>query len=130
MNVQFYHTPPESGRPRDKVRLKALGLYVYPDRRRVAVGFDLTPFAERPSLEVAMVNANGEPAGSLNVIETLEANFSLIVHLRDSTPTATYSVQAVVYYVEPGEPREVVHTVSATLDITRPGDQTKQFDID
>lgn len=124
MDIKFFTNPLESPRPREDVRLKQLGLYVYPDRRRVAVGFDLTPFLERPSLEVAFVNANGQPAGSLNVIETLDTNFSLIVHLRDKMPTQTYDVTAVVYYAEPGEPRQTVHTVTAQVDITKPGDQT------
>lgn len=124
MELQFFTDPLQTPNSREDVRLKQLGLYVYPDRRRVAVGFDLTPFLERPSLEVTITNEKGEEAGSLNVIETLEANFSLVMHLRDQTPTQQYRVAATVYYVEPGEPREVVHEVEAPLDITQPGDQT------
>ena len=47
--INFYDEPPESSRSPEDVRLKSLGLYVHEDGRRVAVGFDITPFQERPS---------------------------------------------------------------------------------
>jgi hypothetical protein len=85
MDIQFFDNPLETPKSREDVRLKELGLYVYEDGRRVAVGFNLTPFIERPSIEVRVLNARGEKAGWLNVIETLDANFSLTMHLRDGS---------------------------------------------
>jgi hypothetical protein len=123
MDIQFFDNPMEAPKLREDVRLKALGLYMYEDGRRVAVGFDLTPFIERPSIEVHVVNARGEPAGWLNVIQTLDANFSLTMHLRDKNPTERYEVTAVVYYQTPETERMDVHQVTRMLDATRPGDQ-------
>jgi len=119
MHVNFFD---ESPKPRQDVRIKNLGLYVYPDRRRIAVGFDITPFLERPSLEVNVTNARGEPAGSLNVIETLESNFSLTMHLRDKEPTDTYDVTVTLYYATPETERVNVHTKTASFDVTKVGD--------
>lgn len=123
--INFFDSGFELGKDRADVRLRNLGIFVYEEGRRVAVGFELTPFRERPSLEVTATNARGEPAGSIMVIEALSPNFSLTLHLRDREPTATYRLEAVVYYTdEESEGRMVVDRRWATFDTTQPGDQT------
>jgi hypothetical protein len=123
MNITFYDDPLEGPKAREDVRLKNLAVYVYPDKRRVAVGFDLTPFLERPSIEVTVVNAKGQPAGSLTIIETLEANFSLTMHLRDPEPTDLYELTAVLYYATPESERVNVHSKHVTFDVNQAGEQ-------
>ena len=123
MRINFFDDPLEMPRPREEVRLKQLGFFVYPEGRRVAVGFELTPFLEKPSIELAITNALGDPAGRLTVIEALETSFSLTIHLRDKTPTERYDVLALVYYGAPGEPRQVVHELTRSFDASRPGEQ-------
>ncbi len=128
MRINFFDDPLETPRAREEVRFNKLGLYVHEGGRRIAVGFDITPFLEKPSIEVRVVNEQGESAGLLNVIHTHERNFSLTMHLRDKEPTAVYHITAVLYYIaEPGDPRQVVHTVAANFDTTKPGDQTAVF---
>ena len=123
MDIQFFDDPLEAPKSREDVRLKELGLYVYEDGRRVAVGFNLTPFIERPCIEVQVVNARGEKAGWLNVIDTLDANFSLTMHMRDGRPTELYEVTAVVYYQTPESERMDVDRVARQFDMTKPGEQ-------
>ena len=123
MDINFFENPFDGPKSREQVRIKQLGLYMHEDGRRVAVGFDMTPFFERPSLQVTFINERGEEAGSLHVIETLQTNFSLTVHLRDKEPTDTYEVTAVVYYATPETERVNVHTITRTLDRTKPGEQ-------
>lgn len=123
MEIQFFDEPGEGPKPREEVRIKQLGLYLHEDRRRVAVGFDITPFLERPSIQVTITNPAGEKVGSLHVIESLETNFSLTVHLRDPEPADTYKVEATLYYASPERERTDVHTVTRTLDATRVGEQ-------
>lgn len=123
MRINFFDDPLETPKPREDVRLNQLGLFVYPDGRRIAVGFDITPFLERPSIEVRVINANGEAAGSLNVIQTLESNFNLTMHLRDKEPTEIYEITAVLYYTPPNEPRMIVHTLTRTFNATITGNQ-------
>lgn len=126
MRITFFDDPlkePDHG-PREDVRFRKLGFFVYPDGRRVAMGFDITPFPGRPSIEVTLHNERGEPAGSLSIIEVLETNFSMTLHLRDKEPADIYHVRAVLYYKgEPDEPRLVVHDVNTTFDRTIEGDQ-------
>jgi hypothetical protein len=123
MQINFFEDPAKAPKSREDVRLNELGLYVYPDGRRVAVGFNLTPFLEKPCIEVRVVNERGEKAGWLNVIETIETNFSLTMHLRDKEPTTFYEVTAVVYYATPDTDRMDVHSLTRSFDATQEGEQ-------
>lgn len=122
--IQFFDDPFESPKPRDEVRLKNLGLYVYEDGRRIAVGFDITPFLERPSIEVTIYNLRGERAGALTVIEAMEANFHLTMHLRDKEPADEYRIEAVLYYEGEDGERLEVDRKAGLIDVSLPGDQT------
>jgi hypothetical protein len=123
MQINFFDDPSKTPKSREDVRLQELGLYVYPDGRRVAVGFNLTPFLEPPSLEVRVVNERGERASWLNIIETADTNFSLTMHLRDANPTTHYDVTAIVYYATPDTDRLDVHSLTRTFDATQAGEQ-------
>jgi hypothetical protein len=123
MQINFFDDSQKSPRSRDEVRINQLGVFVYPDGRRLAVGFDITPFIERPSIEVNLYNSRGEPAGSLIVIETLETNFTLTMHLRDHSPTDLYTLEAEIYYLAPNQGRSAVDRYQTSFDITQPGEQ-------
>jgi hypothetical protein len=123
MHVQFYDDLDGGPRSREEVRLNKLGLYVYEDGRRVAVGFDMTPFLERPSLLVTITNVEGEEAASLSVIEAMEPHFNLTVHLRDDARLDPYTVEAIVYYVSKEGKREISHRVVRSFDSSEPGEQ-------
>lgn len=124
--INFFDDGIELPKEREDVRLKQLGLFVHEDGRRIAVGFNLTPFRERPSLDVTLRNDRGEEAGSLTVIEALSPNFNLTMHLRDREPTSIYSVEAIVYYLlRDGNKRkrQIVDRKEATIDVSTPGEQ-------
>ena len=123
IDVSFFDDPSKAPRSREEVRFNQLGIYVHEGGRRIAVGFDITPFLERPSIEVLVKNILGMPAGSLTVIETLDANFSLTMHLRDSEPTDVYEVSATLYYATPETGRTDVHTLTGEIDVSTPGEQ-------
>jgi hypothetical protein len=121
--INFYDDPERRGNAREDVRLKQLGLYVYEDGRRVAIGFNLTPFAERPSIDVTATNSAGQIASSMTVIEALSPNFNLTMHLRDQEPTETYEIEAVVYYKDEDGTRVDVDSKRGSIDLTAPGEQ-------
>lgn len=129
MRIEFFDDPLRGPKSRDEVRLNQLGIFVYPDKRRIAVGFDLTPFLEKPSIEVVVVNANGEKAGTLHIIEAFQPNFSLTLHLRDANPTDIYYAKAMVYYAAPGEEWHIVHQLETSFDVNEAGDQGKLQDV-
>lgn len=123
MQIDFFDNPDETPKSREEVKIKQLGLYLHEDMNRVAVGFDITPFLERPSIEVTIVNEQGERAGSLHVIETLDTNFSITMHLRDKEPTKLYTVKVVIYYATPETERIDVNSYTRQLDRTKVGEQ-------
>ena len=122
MNIEFFDDSSALPKAREDVRFNQLALYLHPSGlRRVAVGFDITPFRERPSIEIEVRNARGEWAGSLTVIETLDANFHLTLHLRDREPTTHYQLKAILYYGSSQEDKLVVDTKFTEIDTTQPG---------
>ena len=129
MEINFFDDPSKTPRSREEVRLNQLALYVHPDQefgRRVAVGFDITPFLERPTIEVKATNLMGEPAGSLTVIQTNDTNFHLTMHLKDKNPTDIYKFNARVFYQnEEDGSVMVVDSVSAEIDITIPNNEVR-----
>ena len=128
MDIQFFDDPSEGPRPREEVRIKQLGLFIYPDLRRMAFGVELTPFRERPSIEVEIHNGENEPAGQLTVIETLTPNFSLTMHLRDKETANPYTLSATLYYATPETERQNIETQTITFSVTEPGEQLFKFD--
>jgi len=105
---------------REDVRIRDIMLEVSPEGRRVAVDLELTPFIERPSIQIAIVNGNGEPAGSSTIIETLDHKFGLVVHLRDREPTEEYQVTVMAYYTSLEEgARQVVHQLTKGFTVNR-----------
>lgn len=128
MNVTFFDDPFATPEPPENVRLKQLGLYLYPDLRRVAVGLELTRFQQRPSAEITITNEQGKVAGSLTVIELLSPNFNLTMHLRDKEPAEQYQIEITLYYATPETERQDVHTSHATFKALEPGEQIFKFD--
>lgn len=128
MDIKFFDDPLEQPRPREEVRFRQIGLYLYPDLRRLAFGVELTPFVERPSIEVLIANGEGAPAGSLHVIETITPNFSLTIHLRDKTTLNPYQLTAVLYYSWPDREKLEVERREISFEVLQPGEQLYQFE--
>jgi hypothetical protein len=127
MDIKFFDDPLEQPRPREDVRFRQIGVYLYPDLRRFAFGVELTPFVERPSIEVLIVNGHGEPAGSLNVIETMTPNFTLTMHLRDQETVNPYELTAILYYSWPDREKIEVERRTVTFEAIRPSEQLFRF---
>lgn len=120
--INFFDDPERRGNAREDVRLKQLGIYVHEDGRRIAIGFNLTPFAERPSIEVSAINSEGQPAGSLTIIEALAPNFNLTMHLREASADDKYDIEAVVYYKGEDGARLEVDRKRTKIDVSQPGE--------
>lgn len=128
MDIRFFDNPLEQPRRREDVRFRQIGLFIHPDLRRLAFGVELTPFVERPSIEVLIFNGEGAPAGSLHVIETLTPNFSLTMHLRDVTTINPYRLTALLYYSWPDREKIEVERREVTFEVSEPGERIFKFD--
>lgn len=123
MRIQFYDDPVWELRSREEVRFNQLGLYMHEDGRRFSVGFDITPFKERPSIQVFAADVAGKEISSMRVIETNQPNFNLTMHLPEAIEQKEVFVTAVLYYADVNARPLVVDKISAELDISKPGEQ-------
>ncbi len=92
--------------PREDVRLRELSVTPLADRRRVRVEIRITPFLERPNLEVVLVAPGGETVSKVSVVETDSANLSLTMHLRSEPQAGEYAVRGALSY-EMDPPQDV-----------------------
>jgi hypothetical protein len=105
-----------------------IGLFVYPETRRMAFGLELTPFRERPCIDVNIKNGLGEPAGSLSVIETLTPDFNLTLHLRDRETADPYEMTVTLYYATPETERMDVDSQTVTFYAAEEGEKVFRFE--
>ena len=99
--------------PRDKVKIEKLTATPYPDGWRVRIGLDVTPFQERPSLEITIDTADGRPMPQvqLSVIETMHHAMEFTIHLRGlANPVGQYVVRADLYYDTLTSPQDHAET--------------------
>ena len=98
MEIQFFDDREDAPKNRDDVRILRARTEMAPEGRRVAVDMELTPFIERPTIEVRLVNDRGEPAGLTNIIESLDRIIRIVMHMRDKVPAEKYQAQIRIYY--------------------------------
>jgi hypothetical protein len=104
--------------PRDQVKITKITATPYPDGRRVNVAVEVTPFRERPNLEIAIqriADEASEIVASTSVIAIMNFRVDFNLHLRGIEHTAgDYTVNVALYYEEANSPQ---HTQSVDLTI-------------
>jgi hypothetical protein len=99
-NIDFFN-PSDVPQPRDKIKVEKLEAVPYPDGWRVKVIVDVTPFQERPNLEIKVRSTGDRLVSELSVIETMIRHMEFTVHIRGvSSPVGDYIAQASLYYGE------------------------------
>lgn len=97
------YQPPEDGLPPLEVRIKELSVEPWPeDGRRVRIQLDVTPFVERPNLEVVITNEGGQEVSSIHIIESIDARMTFTMHIRSSTVSGQFTAKASIVYPEIG----------------------------
>jgi len=95
--------------PRKDVRITGITATPYDDRRRVRVEIEITPFAERPNLDISIMN--------------FRVSFTL--HLREiGQPETEYSVSVQLYYDEVDQPQ---HAFSVPFSFNPPPSCSKNM---
>jgi hypothetical protein len=98
-------------RARNEVRFISVSVKPYTDGRRIKLNFGLTPFQERPSVDMAVTNSEGREVAALSLIEAMDTEFDFTVHLRGPEPRGEHTLQLTLLYLEndePGAARQVV----------------------
>lgn len=93
--------------PPEEVRIESVRALLYPDRRRVRVEVTLTPFRERPNLEIALLSGEGRTVSSANAVAVMNFRLAFTLHLRDSkAPAADFRARVTLYYDDPQTPQD------------------------
>ncbi|MDX1413967.1 MAG: hypothetical protein R3293_07230 [Candidatus Promineifilaceae bacterium] len=127
MQINFFDDPAQQPKSREDVRIKQIGIFVHEDGRKISFGLELTPFLERPSIQVDISNGLDEPAGALTVIESMTPNFSLIIHLRDEELSDPYELLAIIYYATPETDPVKVDSQRVSFAAAVPGEKIYSF---
>jgi hypothetical protein len=128
MDIQFFFNPEDQPRSREDVRIKQIGLFVHEGGRRVTFGLELTPFLERPCIDVEIINGQGQQAGMLSVIEQVDRNFSLVLHLRDDESHDPYRLLTVIYYTTPETEPVMVDKQNVEFNTAEEGEHIFRFE--
>lgn len=93
--------------PPDQVRIEQVRAVPYPDRRRVRVEVEITPFRERPNLEIAISNQAGRAVATASAVDLMTFRTAFTLHLRGSDEAGPgYEVLVLLYYDDPLAPQD------------------------
>lgn len=112
----FFFDPGEAPQPRERVRITELAAAPYPDGSRVRITVELTPFLEKPNLEIYARKVDGPIVAEMSVIETMIPHLEFTLHIRGVEElTGQYVLTAELYYDDRTQPQ---HTRQTTFEIT------------
>ncbi len=99
MDINF-HDPSDIPLPPEDVRIRELRVEPLQDRRRVRLLIEITPFQQKPNLEIKIMTATGHEAASLSIIEAIDYKMQFTVHLKDESASGEYIAELELYYFE------------------------------
>jgi hypothetical protein len=99
----------------EETRITSLTATPYPDGYRLRVNIEITPFQQRPHLEVVLNDANDEEIASTSIIEPLGWKIEFTMHIRGELNNP-YTLEASLFY--PDGP--AAETQTFTFDVKPP----------
>jgi hypothetical protein len=128
----FFTEPNTEGQPPEMVRFEKIIVEPYQDKNRVKLLIEITPFLEKPNIEVEIFSLDGTLISSMSIVEIIEHKFELTLHLRDENPKGEYLLKTNIYYsdlshYEIKEDEEQVSEGKAEIKIV--DEQEKLFNI-
>lgn len=94
----FFNDPNDKPLPPEDVHIRKLDAKLWPDGKRVAVRFALSPFINRPNIELKIISTNGEELAELNVVEVLDTEMEFTMHLRKENEEGSHKLVMRVFY--------------------------------
>jgi hypothetical protein len=121
----FLPDPADIPRPPREVRFRAAEVSLYPDRSRVKVNFGMTPFLERPNIELVVLDSDQTEIASSSVVDNTETELSLTLHIRQEAPPGDYAVRLTLGYpdLQAVDVAEVGFSIPAEPGV-RPNDES------
>jgi len=99
----------------EETRITSLNAAPYPDGYRLHVNIEMTPFQQRPHLEVVLNDADNEEIASTSIIEPLGWKIEFTMHIRGELNNP-YTLEARLFY--PDGP--AAETQTFTFDVKPP----------
>ena len=99
----------------EETHITALSVDPYPDGRRLHVNIEMTPFQQRPHLDIMITNGVGDEIASANVVEPMTWKIEFTMHLRGELANP-YTLEAKLFY--PDGPSKEPQTFS--FEVTPP----------
>jgi hypothetical protein len=96
----FFQDPNAIPLPPDEVKIVELRAEPWPDKQRIKVHLEITPFLKRPNGEISLIDAHGVQIASVDIIESIETSMDFTLHLRGVEPAGDFIVSALIYYLE------------------------------
>jgi hypothetical protein len=107
-------------RARADVRFTSVAVRPYSDGRRMKLSFGLTPFQERPNIDMLVTNPDGQEVASLSLIEAMDTSFDFTVHLRGPEPRGPHSLRLTLFYRAGDDPDAAVQIVDERTHLFAP----------
>jgi hypothetical protein len=104
--MEFFITDMDAERqPSADIRLLNLSAEPYPDGKRLRVAFNLTPFQQKPYLELILTDSTGEIAAATSIVEPVSWRLELTLHIRKPGVTigGIYNLTVILSFPDLGE---------------------------
>ncbi len=106
--MDFFLQEPEEGRlPPESVRLRDLHITPHPNGDKVKINLELSPFKQRPNIELTIFDPSGTEVAHSNILETMLKKLEFVMHIRHPIPGGEYRLSVLVYYQKLPEPGEI-----------------------
>ena len=105
-NIELFLQNNDNLLPRDQVKINAVTATPYPDGKRVHVAIDITPFRERPNLDITIRDADNRRVANVAAIGIMTFKVDFNLHLRGTNQGhGDYTVNVHLYYEDVQQPQ-------------------------
>jgi hypothetical protein len=96
----FFNDPNDVPLPPDQIEVRELTGVPNQEGSRVLVHFEITPFQERPNIEVKLTDQTGKQVAAFSVVEAIENKMDFTLHLREPDTKGKYTLSLEVIYTD------------------------------
>lgn len=86
--------------PPDEVRIRELRVDPLPNGMLVRVYLEVDPFQKRPNADLTISDNEGREVASTSIIESIDRNIEIRMHVRGAVRERKYSLKAILFYAE------------------------------
>jgi len=117
MDDIFFTESSEAPVPPDEVRIRALSAKARPDGQRILTEIEISPFQQKPNVELTIKDQDGIELSSLSVVEAMDSKMDFTMHIRGEKKSGTFTLKARLFYadIEKHEKSETEEAVSGDI---------------